>query len=85
MTVVHEIAHFILLVVCGVKFDRVFGNEPVLTYMDPEWHAKALAGEIMCPAHLIQGLSADQVAQRCGVSYDAAKYNLRVGKDGGVY
>lgn len=85
MTIVHEIAHYILLVVCGVKFNRAFGDEPVLTYMDPEWQAKALAGEIMCPVHLIRDLSADQVAEGCGVSYDAAQYNLRVGKGGGAY
>lgn len=85
MTIVHEIAHYILLVVCGVRFDRAFGDEPVERYKDPEWHAKALAGEIMCPVQLIGDLSAEQVVKACGVSYDAARYNIRVQKGGGVH
>ena len=76
MTVMHEAAHYILLVVCGVKFGRAFGDEPIETYMDPEWQAKALAGELMCPAHLIEKLSADQIARECGVSLQAAELNL---------
>lgn len=84
MTVMHEIAHYILLVVCGVKFDRAFGDEPVVTYMDPEWQAAALAGEIICPAHLIRSLSADQVARECGVSLPAARYNLSKCNGGGA-
>jgi len=85
MTVMHEIAHYILLVVCGVKFDRVFGGEPVEVYKDPEWQAKALAGEIMCPANLIGKLSINQIAQECGVSLLAARYNLSKCERGSAY
>ena len=76
MTIMHEIAHYILLVICGVNFERNFENADVITYKDPEWQAKALAGEIMCPHDMIQSLSAYEVAQKCGVSLSAAKYNL---------
>lgn len=75
MTIMHEIAHYILLVICGVKFERNF-EKKVITYQDPEWQAKALAGEIMCPHDKIKHLSADEIAQKCGVSLPAAKYNL---------
>ena len=85
MTVMHEIAHYILLVVCGVKFDRAFGDEPVVAYRNPEWQAKALAGEVMCPANLIGTLTAAQVAHKCGVSLDAAKFNLSKCDGGGAY
>lgn len=76
MTIMHEIAHYLLLVICGVKFERNFENADVITYKDPEWQAKALAGEIMCPHELIKSFSADEVAKKCGVSLSAAKYNL---------
>lgn len=76
MTIMHEIAHYLLLVQRGIKFQRVFNAQAVKKYRDPEWQAKALAGEIMCPAHLIRQLSPEQVAERCGVSLDAARFNL---------
>ena len=76
MTVMHEIAHYILLVVCGVKFARNFKNGDIAAYQSPEWQAKALAGEIMCPHELIQSFTAEEVAEYCGVSLQAAKYNL---------
>ena len=76
MTIMHEISHYILLVICGVKFERNFDNSKVIAYQDPEWQAKALAGEIMCPYDIIKHLSADEIARKCGVSLSAAKYNL---------
>lgn len=76
MTVMHEIAHYLLLVIFGVKFERNFENTDVVTYQDPEWQAKALAGEIMCPHELIKLFFADEVAEKCGVSLSAARYNL---------
>lgn len=76
MTIMHEIAHYLLLVERGMKFQRVFTTQSAKKYRDPEWQAKALAEEIMCPSHLIQQLSPEQVAERCGVSLDAARFNL---------
>ncbi len=77
MTIAHEIAHYILLIVCGVKFDRSFDGSYVPTYKDPEWQAKALAGELMCAAHLIIDMSPCQISKECGVSLDAAEYQLK--------
>lgn len=76
MTVMHEIAHYLLIVICGVKFERNFENADVITYKDPEWQAKALAGEIMYPHEFIKSLSVDEIAEKCGVSLSAARYNL---------
>ncbi|GHU74107.1 hypothetical protein FACS1894188_01370 [Clostridia bacterium] len=76
MTIAHEIAHYILIVVCGVKFARIFGDSPI-TYQDPEWQAKALAGEILCPAHLIKDMDIYDVASGCEVSFQAAEYALK--------
>lgn len=72
MTVMHEIAHYILLVVYGVKFARTFTDEPVKTYEDPEWQAKALASEIMCDYHLVRHMDPAMIKNECGVSWTAA-------------
>jgi len=77
MTVAHEIAHYILLVVYGVKFARIFNDVSVITYRDPEWQAKALAGELLCPAHVIFSMTPDEIANECGVSYPAAQYQKK--------
>lgn len=61
MTITREIAHYVLLIVCGVKFARSFGDTPVVAYKDPEWQAKALAGEIMCPADIIKHMTVEQI------------------------
>lgn len=77
MTIAHEIAHYILLVVCGVKFARSFDGASIPTYQDSEWQAKALAGEVMCAAHLISAMNPTQIVEECGVSLDAAEYQLK--------
>jgi Zn-dependent peptidase ImmA (M78 family) len=78
MTVAHEAAHYMLCVVYGVKFDRVFGDTSVITYQDPEWQATALAGELLCPHHLIKGLSPEKIARVCGVSEQAALFAYKL-------
>jgi hypothetical protein len=72
MTVLHEICHFLLIFAGGAKLSRAFDDQPVPSFRDPEWQAKAFAGEIMCPHHLIGGMSVKQVEQACGVSIAAA-------------
>lgn len=73
MTIMHEIAHYLLIVVCGVKFARTFANERVETYEDPEWQAKALAAEIMCDYRRARHMTPDQIRNECGVSWNAAE------------
>lgn len=77
MTVAHEIAHYVLLVVCGLKFNRCFEEKVMKPYEDPEWQAKALAGELLCPAHLIRRMTAEEIARQCGVSLAAARTQLK--------
>jgi hypothetical protein len=74
MTVAHEISHYILLVVQGLKLYRSFSGSKPEAFRDPEWQAKALAGEILCPYHLIKGMPAFVIAKKCGVSMPAAEY-----------
>ena len=77
MTIAHEIAHYILMVVCGVKFNRNFEKKSIPAYQDTEWQAKALAGELMCAAHLIQNMEICDIVKQCGVSEAAAKYHYQ--------
>lgn len=83
MTITHEISHYILMVICSVKFSKVSGCFSRKAYCDPEWQAKALAGEIMCPNNLIKNMSVNEIAVQCGVSKSAAEYNLRIATGGG--
>lgn len=76
MTIAHEFAHFITLCVCGFKLARSFGDVDVPPYRDPEWQAKCLAGELMIDSDLVKGMSRFEVSEKCGVSYDAAKFQL---------
>lgn len=76
MTIAHELSHVFIIKVSGVRFARNFDERPIRPYEDPEWQAKCLAGELMVPHHLIGGMNAQQIAQECGVSDAAARYQL---------
>ena len=77
MTIAHEIGHYFMLCRCGFHLERNFTNKRIPPYCDPEWHAKCFAGELLVPAHLVGELSAEEIAIKCGVSYEAAlvQYN----------
>jgi hypothetical protein len=78
MTVAHEVGHYILLVAKGLKLYRSFAETKIEAFRDPEWQAKAFAGELLCPYHLIGGMAAPQIALACGVSDDAAGYHFKL-------
>ena len=81
MTIAHEISHYILICVVGVKLCSCRDKRSVLPYNDPEWQAKCLAGELLIPVYKIKSLkgtpSVSRIAALCGVSYDAAAYQLK--------
>lgn len=76
MTIAHEFAHFITLCVCGFELARSFDNSYVPAYCDPEWQAKCLAGELMIDSDLVKNMTVREISEKCGVSYDAAKFQL---------
>lgn len=78
MTIAHEFSHFMTLCVLGFHLYRTIGGGKPRAYEDPEWQAKCLAGELLIPHDLVQGMTAAEVARKCGVSMDAAKYQLKV-------
>lgn len=76
MTIAHEIGHFLTLCVCGFKLQRNFSKQKVKRFNDPEWHAKCFAGEFLVPYHLTGNMTAEEIVNACGVSFDAAHYQL---------
>ena len=72
MTIAHEIGHYFTLCFCGFRLERNFSGGKVITFRDPEWQAKCFAGELMVPAHLVKGMNEYEIADQCGISYDAA-------------
>lgn len=81
MTIAHECAHVLLLKHSHLSLRRSF-DDNIRAYEDPEWQAKCLAGELLIPKHLVTGMSADIVAEKCGVSELAANYQLGKYKKG---
>lgn len=80
MTIAHEMAHYILICVTGVRlYSR--GNRKVESYNDPEWQAKCLAAELLIPYYKLKSLkekpSVDFIIEVCEVSFDAAEYQLQ--------
>lgn len=73
-TVAHEVGHYFLHA-RSTLLQKHSGK--LLTYEDPEWQAKCFQGELLIPRHLVAGLSAEEVAKVCGVSVEAAAYQLR--------
>ncbi len=74
MTIAHEIGHFFMLCLCGFKLHRNYENNIIPAYKDPEWQAKCFAGEFMVGKHLINDMDIFEIANKCGVSLDAAGY-----------
>ena len=76
MTILHEIAHYLTLCEFNFALARSFAEEEIPAYCDPEWQAKCLAGEMMMPADKIKNMNPNQVVKECGVSWDAACFQL---------
>lgn len=86
MTIAHEIGHFLTLCICGFSLERNFRKMKCPAFRDPEWQAMCFAGELMVSAHLARSLSPNQIAQKCGVSLDAAKCQYKhIHEGGGAY
>ncbi len=79
MTIMHELSHVLLLKMSGLRLYRSFDNESnqYKAYCDPEWQAKCLAGEFMVDADMVRGMTVHEVAEKCGVSQQAATVQLK--------
>ena len=79
MTLAHEVGH--LLLHTEVQLARRIGVAPIEAFRDPEWQAKAFAGELMVPRRLYpRGKHPAEVATLLGVSVDAVYTQLTAWK-----
>ena len=77
MTIAHEICHYITLCTLGFKVQRNFGKT-IRPCEDPEWQAKCMAGELMISKRLTKNMNPLAIAEACGVSFDAARYQYGI-------
>lgn len=74
-TIVHELAHLIFHTKDNIVFAR--SDMKVPAYSDPEWQANTFAAELLIPKHLVEGLSIDEVIDKCNVSRSCAEIQMR--------
>lgn len=72
-TIMHEVWHYLTLYNHAVGFARCAPGEEIPTYCDPEWQANVFAGEFLMDSNIIRNMSVEQIAEECGVSYQAAR------------
>lgn len=74
LTIAHELAHFLLHNGVTLGLARAGENENIPPYCDPEWQASAFAGEFLMDADIIRNMTVSEIAEKCGVSTEAAAY-----------
>jgi Zn-dependent peptidase ImmA (M78 family) len=84
MTVVHELGHLLLHSEDRILHRKAFGKPE--TFRDPEWQAKAFAGEFLVSELFANEFaSVQEAASGFGVSEDAARYQLKqLNRDGKI-
>ena len=78
-TIAHEIAHLLLHKNEAMILTRVYNNETIKTFENPEWQADAFAGELLCPARATRTMTVQAAADFYGVSLDAARNQKKKG------
>ena len=73
LTFAHELGHFLLHNGVTIGLARAGEKEEIPIYCDPEWQATVFAAEFLMDHDLIQKMTVNEVAQRCGVSMQAAQ------------
>lgn len=73
-TLCHEVGHYLLHQPKFISYAR--GKVPA--YKDPEWQANTFAAELMAPRDLIQHLTVEEIAEKCGMSRQAAEIQYRL-------
>lgn len=76
LTLAHELGH--LLMHRGVSMARALPKREVPAYQSSEWQANCFAGELLVdPRHIEPGDNAFTVADKFGVSTEAAQYQMK--------
>ncbi len=69
-TLCHEVGHFLLHQPENIVYAR--GSVP--KFKDPEWQANVFAAELLAPYDLVKNMGTDEIAEKCGMSRQAAAY-----------
>lgn len=77
-TLAHELGHYHYHDENNVRYAKLEPFERVPPDFDPERQANVFAAELLAPLNLIDGMSAQQIASTCKVSYTIAERQLRV-------
>ena len=77
LTIAHEIGHLFLHEDDSIELCKLAPNEKLRPFEDPEWQANASGGELLASTYLIKGMTVVDVSEKCGVSMDAARVQLR--------
>lgn len=72
MTIAHEFGHLFM----HSDAPKALARGKVAVWKDPEWQASAFAGEFLVPFYLVKGMNVYEIAEKCGVSVQAANYQL---------
>lgn len=76
-TMAHELFHLLQHEKENISYARMENGARIQTFRDPEWQANAFGGELLVPWHLTQGMNADEISKKCGVSVAAANTQIR--------
>ena len=76
-SIAHEIGHYMLMCVMGFAFQRNISQRKLKAYEDPEWQAECFAAELLMPHHLIKGMTASEISEKCNVSPAAATTQIK--------
>ena len=76
LTIAHEVGHLFLHNSRVVSFCQLSDDQTVPAYEDPEWQANCFAGELLASSYLIKDMKIKDIADKCQVSWDAAKIQL---------
>ena len=75
-TLAHELGHYLMHQPENVSFARA-GEKGVETYRNPEWQANTFAAELLMPKELIDTDNIEEIADRFGVSNQAASIRVK--------
>lgn len=76
-TLVHELFHYLQHTSENIIFARSSSSDRVPAYKNPEWQANTFAGELLVPKNLVEGLTIDEVMEKCGVSRQCAEIQMK--------
>lgn len=74
-TLAHELCHYLLHDETNISFAR--NTKKLPAYVDPEWQANAFAAELLIPKKLIEGLTVNEIIEKCGVSRQCAEIQMK--------